>query len=137
NHSHLVAEATNTLALEGAAPPAGVTGTVDALAGSIGYDRPPPVIPPAWSSTPGARALRDSLLGAVRLIEGDRIPDGTRPAPRRRRERLREAAERIRAGRLTRLYAIRLMASVGVAAVMSEILPLQRSYWVVLTVAIV
>ncbi len=29
------------------------------------------------------------------------------------------------------------MASVGVAAVMSEILPLQRSYWVVLTVAIV
>jgi uncharacterized membrane protein YccC len=29
------------------------------------------------------------------------------------------------------------MASVGVAAVMSEILPLQRSYWVVLTVALV
>jgi uncharacterized membrane protein YccC len=36
-----------------------------------------------------------------------------------------------------RLSAVRLMACIGVAAVMSEILPLQRSYWVVLTVAIV
>lgn len=157
NHSHLVAEATNLLALEGGPPPASVTGAVDALADSVQYDRPPPAIPPAWSGAPGARALRDSLCGAIRLIEGQRNPDGGRPAPPGvrpvpdggppvpdggrpapgGRDRLGAAVDRIRAGRLTRTYAVRLMASVGVAAVMSEILPLQRSYWVVLTVAIV
>jgi uncharacterized membrane protein YccC len=137
NHSRLVAESVTTLALEGSAPPGRVADAVDALADSIGYDRPPPALPPPWSDTPGARALGDSLRGTVRLIEGKPASDGQRPAPPGGRARLRQAAERIRGGRLTRLYAVRLMASVGVAAVMSEILPLQRSYWVVLTVAIV
>ena len=137
NHSFLVAEATNTLALEGTAPPASVAGAVDALADSISCDRPPHALPPAWSDTPGARALGDALRGAVRLIEGQQISDGGQPEPPGLRERLRAAIDRIRAGRLTRLYALRLMASIGVAAVASEILPLQRSYWVVLTVAFV
>ena len=137
NHSFLVAEATNTLALEDTAPPASVAGAVDALADSISCDRPPPAILPAWSDTPGARALCDALHGAVRLIEGQQIPDGGQPEPPGLRERLRAAIDRIRAGRLTRLYALRLMASIGVAAVVSEILPLQRSYWVVLTAAFV
>ncbi len=35
------------------------------------------------------------------------------------------------------MFTIRLMACVGVAGVVSEVLPLQRSYWVPLTVAIV
>ena len=137
NHSLLAAKATTAVALEGTAPPGRVTDALDALAGSIEYDRPPPAIPPAWSDAPGARALHDALPGTVRLIEGKRIPDGQRPAPPGGRARLRQAIDRIRAGRLTRLYALRLMASIGVAAVVSEILPLQRSYWVVLTVAIV
>lgn len=136
NHSFRVAEATNTLALEGTAPPASVAGAVDALADSISCDRPPPAIPPTWSDTPGARALCDALHGAVRLIEGQQIPDG-QPAPPWWHASLRAAIDQIRAGRLTRLYALRLMASIGVAAVVSEILPLQRSYWVVLTVAFV
>ena len=38
---------------------------------------------------------------------------------------------------LTRIFALRLMLSIGVAALVSQALPLQRSYWVVLTVAIV
>src|ERR1700722_7928230 len=137
NHSFLVAEATNTLTLEGTAPPASVAGAVDALADSISCDRPPPAILPAWSDTPRARALCDALHGAIRLIEGQQIPDGGQPEPSGLRERLRAAIDRIRAGRLTRLYALRLMASIGVAAVVSEILPLQRSYWVVLTAAFV
>jgi len=40
-------------------------------------------------------------------------------------------------GRLIRLFTLRLMACMGVAGVVSEVLPLQRSYWVPLTVAIV
>jgi uncharacterized membrane protein YccC len=45
--------------------------------------------------------------------------------------------DRLRGGRLAWTFTIRLMVCVGVAAVASEVLPLQRSYWVVLTVAIV
>ena len=45
--------------------------------------------------------------------------------------------DRIRTGRMVRVFAVRLMASIGVAAVFSQVVPLQRSYWVVLTVAIV
>jgi uncharacterized membrane protein YccC len=52
------------------------------------------------------------------------------------RDRFRAASERL-TGRLTWIFAVRLMACVGVAAVASEVLPLQRSYWVVLTVVIV
>ncbi len=100
NHSFLVAEATNTLALEGTAPPASVAGAVDALADSISCDRPPPAILPAWSDTPGARALCDALHGAVRLIEGQQIPDGGQPEPPGLRERLRAAIDRIRAAGL-------------------------------------
>jgi uncharacterized membrane protein YccC len=40
-------------------------------------------------------------------------------------------------GRLTRIFALRLMASVGVAEVLRQAISVQRSYWVVLTVAIV
>ncbi len=40
-------------------------------------------------------------------------------------------------GRLSRIYTLRLMACMGMAGVVSEVLPLQRSYWVPLTVAIV
>jgi uncharacterized membrane protein YccC len=45
--------------------------------------------------------------------------------------------DQLRGGRLAWTFTIRLMVCVGVAAVASEVLPLQRSYWVVLTVAIV
>ena len=40
-------------------------------------------------------------------------------------------------GRLSRIFTLRLMACMGVAGFVSEVLPLQRSYWVPLTVAIV
>jgi uncharacterized membrane protein YccC len=137
NHSHLVTEAIATIALEGAAPPARVVDTLGALADSIEYGTPPPSIPPLWSDTPGARALCDALAGPARLLAGHRVPAGRQPQPRGRRERLGATLEKIRGGRLTRMFAVRLMASIGVAAVLSEILPLQRSYWVVLTVAMV
>jgi uncharacterized membrane protein YccC len=52
-------------------------------------------------------------------------------------ERLRDTLAETVGGRLTRIFALRLMLSIGVAALVSQALPLQRSYWVVLTVAIV
>ena len=50
---------------------------------------------------------------------------------------LRTLLDQLRGGRLAWACTIRLMVCVAVAAVASEVLPLQRSYWVVLTVAIV
>jgi uncharacterized membrane protein YccC len=137
NHSHLLAEAAASLALEGSRPPPEVTGAIDRLADAIQNETPPPVTPPPWSDSPGARALYDALDGAVRLLAGNEVADGTLPPPPSRRERLGSLLDKVRGGRLVRTYAVRLMASIGVAAVVSTIAPLQRSYWVVLTVAIV
>jgi uncharacterized membrane protein YccC len=97
-------------------------------------------------------ALRDAMAGAARALSRDWSPeDHTRSGLR---ERLRAgAAEALKpgrlgglagrlldefgGGRLSRIFTIRLMACMGVAGLVSEVLPLQRSYWVPLTVAIV
>jgi uncharacterized membrane protein YccC len=64
-------------------------------------------------------------------------PPTARPAPRPTlRERLGALSDRM-TSRVTGTFALRLMVCVGVAGVVSNVLPLQRSYWVVLTVAIV
>jgi uncharacterized membrane protein YccC len=136
--SHLVVEAAVTVAQEGSPPPPAVTDAAGQLADAIQAGTAPPAIPPPWRSTPGAVALCDALAGAARLLTADQIPEAQqrlrRPGPR---ERLDDAIDKVRGGRLVQLSAIRLMVCIGVAAVLSEILPLQRSYWVVLTVAIV
>jgi uncharacterized membrane protein YccC len=136
--SHLLAEAGTTVALEGNRPPAEVSDAAGQLADAIQSGAAPPDIPPPWRPSAGAESLSDALAGAARLLTTDQIPAAqqrlSRPGPR---ERLDDAIDNVRSGRLIRLSAARLMVCVGVAAVMSEILPLQRSYWVVLTVAIV
>jgi uncharacterized membrane protein YccC len=79
-----------------------------------------------------------AVAGAADLVSGKRQPEGSqapgRPTPR---ERLRDVLAETVGGRLTRVFALRLMLSVGVAAVVSLAAPIQRSYWVVLTGAIV
>jgi uncharacterized membrane protein YccC len=56
-------------------------------------------------------------------------------------QRIRGSAERLvedfGGGTLSRIFTLRLMICMGVAGLVSEVLPLQRSYWVPLTVAIV
>ncbi len=152
NASHLMAEASSALDVAGNRPPPMVISTVERLADSIAAGTPPPVIPPAWDHSAGSLALRDSMVGLARMISGDSQPaEGRRP---RLRDRLADLlpgprqlgmmAERplgwvmqALVGRLSRIWTLRLMVCVGVAAVVSQVLPLQRSYWVVLTVAIV
>ncbi|HEX4064213.1 MAG TPA: FUSC family protein [Streptosporangiaceae bacterium] len=137
NQTHPISEAATALSVAGAAPPPQIANTLDDLADAIEQGMPPPAIPPCWDGQPTAQVLCDALKGAARLVAGKGLPDEPQPPPRGRRERLGDGLDKIRAGRLVRLFALRLMASMGVAAVVSEILPLQRSYWVVLTVAIV
>jgi uncharacterized membrane protein YccC len=153
NASSRVSGAVVMLRREGTRPPPLVAGTLDRLADAIaaggrdeeeGSPEPPhgvPPIPPPWSPSPGSLELRDALAALARTIAWT---PGTPPEPAPRtplRERARAVLgtllDRLLGGRLAWTWTIRLMACVGLAAVASEVLPLQRSYWVVLTVAIV
>ena len=136
--THPLVEAATTLALEGNRPPPGVPDTIDAIADAIQYSTPAPDLPAYPAQTPGARALLGALRGALDVASGRRHAAGPRRPPAARpRERLDDVIGEIIGGRLAAIFAIRLMAAIGVAAVISEALSVQRSYWVVLTVALV
>jgi uncharacterized membrane protein YccC len=112
--------------------------SLDAIADAIQYGTPVSAVPPPPGDTPGLQALATAVVGAADLVSGKRQPESS-PAPRgpSARERLRDVLAETLGGRLTRVFALRLMLSIGVAAVVSQAFPIQRSYWVVLTVAIV
>ena len=109
----------------------------------------PPCIPPPRSDSPGTLALRDAMarLAQAMAWTPSAPPEPTRPTARgtsappalryRLRRRLASVADQLQGGWIGRTFTIRLMVCIGVAAVVSDVLPLQRSYWVVLTVAIV
>ena len=83
------------------------------------------MIPPAWDESAAMLTLRDSMADAARALS-------------RQWYRAWPAAGRApAAGRVSWIFTLRLMACMGAAGVVSEVLPLQRSYWVPLTVAIV
>jgi len=146
NLSHQMVEAATALRSSGERPPPWVTDTIDRLADAVLTLRldetAPSFIPPPWSSSPGALALRDAMVALARCISGSSTPP---PAPAARqpglRDRVREHAARLLdqliGGRIAWEFTVRLMICTGVAAVFSEVLPIQRSYWVVLTVAII
>jgi uncharacterized membrane protein YccC len=98
-------------------------------------------------------ALRDAMAGTARALSSDWSPEDLTRAglrdrlhagvtlgysgPRRLRQLAGRLFEEFGGGRLSRIFTLRLMICMGVAALVSEVLPLQRSYWVPLTVAIV
>jgi uncharacterized membrane protein YccC len=99
------------------------------------------LITPPWSDSPGARALRDAMVSLARAISGNWAP---RPAPAARaslrsraRDRVLRLGEQLIGGRIAWTFSARLMVCTGVAAVITQVVSLQRSYWVVLTVAII
>jgi uncharacterized membrane protein YccC len=137
NQSNLIAETATTLNLEGTRPPPAVPAALDQVADVIEHGGQPPAMPPLPGTSPGTTALRDILAGLARVLSGNWAPPDAPARPRRAwRDRLAEYGDRM-TSRLTRRFTIRLMACIGVAGVLSEVLPLQRSYWLVLTVAIV
>ncbi len=84
------------------------------------------------AGTAAAEAAVEAAVGAAVGAVG---------AAARARRRIQGVAERLLeefgGGTLNRIFTLRLMICMGVAALVSEVLPLQRSYWVPLTVAIV
>ena len=136
--THPLTEAAVTLVHEGGQAPPELVATIDAIADAIEHGTPVTAVRPPGGPTPGRQALAAAVAGAADLVSGKRPPRDTVPPPRpRRRDRVRDALAETVGGRLTRIFALRLMLSIGVAALVSEALPIQRSYWVVLTVAIV
>ena len=125
NASHLMAEATVAVGVAGTRPPPMVIDVVSRLAGAIRTGAPPPMIPPAWDESPAMLTLRDAMAEAARALSRDWYRAW--PSPRRTPA----------AGRVNWIFTLRLMTCMGAAGLVSEVLPLQRSYWVPLTVAIV
>jgi uncharacterized membrane protein YccC len=143
NASNLMSQAAATLGLAGNRPPPLVIETVTRLADAISTGTKPPLIPPDWDTSPGTLALRDAMAGVARVLSRDWSPgDRTRAALAAevrapRGGRLDRVVRAFGGGRIRRIFVVRLMVCMGVAGVVSEVLPLQRSYWVPLTVAIV
>ena len=141
NQAHLISEAMTALTQEGTRVPPSVIDALNAYADRIESRTRPPSVPRLDGTTPGTLLLRDALDGLASMMHRNWKPiDAMPPAPLR--ERVRETLDAPAVldkltGRLTRIYTIRLMVSIGAATVISEVLPLERSYWVVLTVAIV
>jgi uncharacterized membrane protein YccC len=137
NQANPIAEAITTLGRAGIRPPPQITSTVDRLADAIGNGTVPPVIPRLPETSPGALALRDGLAGAAAVLSGSWAPAEMPRAPKPPLcERLGAVGDWL-SGRLARNFTLRLMACVGVAGVISQVLRVQRSYWVVLAVIVV
>ena len=159
NASHLMAEAVVALGVAGTRPPPLIIDTVARLADSIRTGTPPPLIPAPWDGSPAMLTLRDAMAGAARALSRDWSPEDRARSGLRDRlhagavqgagrrlsgltgRRLHGLADRLidefGGGRLSRIFTLRLMICMGVAGLVTEVLPLQRSYWVPLTVAIV
>jgi uncharacterized membrane protein YccC len=129
-------------------PPPSVTETIHRMADAIENGPPEPrrspplpLIPPRWSDSPDAVELHKSIVALGRTIAGNWEPSAVSLPTPGLRERLRNRIARVRdeltGGRIARNFMIRLMACAVVAVVLSEILPIQRSYWTALTIAIV
>ncbi len=135
NASLPVGEATIAAGLAGTRPPPLVITVVSRLADAVRHETAPPMIPPPWDDAPAMLALRDALAGAASVLSRDRPEVEVRTRPRRPLGLA--LLEELGSGRLGRIFTLRLMVCMGVAGLVSEVLPLQRSYWVPLTVAIV
>jgi uncharacterized membrane protein YccC len=109
-----------------------------ALSGTreLTQDRPPPL----EDGSPVRRSVRHGVR-LVWNVVGD--PEeraeaaAVRPEPEDWRIRLREVADRTLASPESRAFAIRLTLCMSVAEVARQYLPIERPYWVLLTVAIV
>jgi uncharacterized membrane protein YccC len=133
-------EASVALASARHRPPRSVVDALRTLADAVRADRAPGELalpdkgsPAVLTLVAGLRTVADDLTGEDR----DDRPD--RPDRRRRtwRERLNFWFDEVLAGPAAWLHALRLGVCMAVAEAVSLIAPLERSYWLALTVAIV
>lgn len=114
---------------------------VDALAAALAGNRElPGERPPALQEGPHVRRAVRHGIRLVWNVVGD-PEERAGAAPERRpadlRTRLRDLADRTVASADSRAFAVRLALCMSVAEVARQLLPTERPYWVLLTVAIV
>ena len=138
NLTHPLTEAMVTAVQEGVQVAPEILDAMDGIADSLQFGTPVPPSPPVTGRSPGERALAAAVAAAADVLAGRRRPGPVPRLPRRRlRDRLHDIVDETIGGRVTRIFALRLMASIGVAEVIRQTVPVERSYWVALTVAIV
>jgi uncharacterized membrane protein YccC len=114
---------------------------VHLLAGALSSDHELPADRP--SSLAGGSPARRAVRHGIRLVwnvVGDPEERAGAAAPRPEvdvRTRLRELADRTLASTESRAFVIRLALCMTIAEIARQYLPIQRPYWVLLTVAIV
>jgi uncharacterized membrane protein YccC len=123
-----------------AADPQDVT-AVNALAAAVRGERElPPERPPALEEGPaGQRATRHGIRLVWNVVGDPEERAGAAVARENldRRTRARDLADRTIASPESRSFAVRLALCMTIAEITRQLLPIQRPYWVLLTVAIV
>jgi uncharacterized membrane protein YccC len=142
-----VVEAATTVSAEGQRLPPAFANALRALARAIENPKlPPPRLPPFDRSTPGRAALSSSLRLAGSLTAGDdpvtttvpiQSPDAVGLPRTTLRQRLHTAVDHLVSGGETWFAVLRLVVCIAVAEAVSVLLPLERPYWIILTVAVV
>jgi uncharacterized membrane protein YccC len=131
-------EAANALLYTGRAVPPAAVAAVEGLADSVAADQPPPA-PPRLGGDTYFEALDAGLRAATRALgadadTGQALADWSLPPLR---QRFRAIWARVAFGATTRLTVMRLMLCLAVAEVLTEVVSIDRSYWVALTVCVV
>ena len=138
--ARLAAEAAAALEAAGERPPPQAAAHAEALASAVLDGAAVPAIEAPAAASPGMLALYRALNQAADDVSGRTAPRpgviGDADWPRERARPLLVLARQVRRS-FAGMFAIRLMLCIGVATVLSQALPLQRSYWVPLTVAVV
>jgi uncharacterized membrane protein YccC len=121
-------------------PPPQAAAQADALASAVLDGTAVPATGAPSAASQAVLALYRALNEAADIVSGRTAPHpgmiGDADWPREPVRPLLVLAGQLRFG-FVRMYAIRLILCIGAATVLSEALPLQRSYWVPLTVAVV
>ncbi|GAA3036068.1 FUSC family protein [Streptosporangium longisporum] len=137
NQASLIRNALLSLSHEGREPPAELVADVEEVTASLTGGPAPRTLRHECDS-PAVRALCSAVEGAVALASGGDVAAEQLPYERiGRRARLRAALKDMWYGHLVRVYTVRLGLCMGVAAAIGRFGWFERSYWMMLTVALV
>ncbi|WP_030925374.1 FUSC family protein [Streptosporangium amethystogenes] len=137
NQASLIRNALLSLRHEGREPPEEPASAVEGIAGWL-IGGPVPRAALQEGDSPAVRALFSAVQGAVDLASGGDVAADLLPyEPVGYRSRFRAVLEKMWYGHLVRVYTVRLALCMGVAAAVSRLGWFDRSYWMMLTVALV
>ncbi|GAA3846270.1 FUSC family protein [Sphaerisporangium flaviroseum] len=123
---------------EGREPPPEIAEAARAVENVLAGGDPPSAPLRCEAGSPALRALCSAAQAAVELVSGREVTTERPPyEPVGYGARLMGVWAQMRSGHLIRDYTIRLGLCMGAAAVLSELHWMQRSYWTMLTVALV